>query len=270
MKGSEAKMGSLYFADRVTKRNPYSEDGLYDESWVELSIDECAEYEMFTGKTEIFGFKLSKHCNGWQFRAMDYIAYHHLYRRKVIITALPKDYEEAKAVYTGHSPFDRFLRPYEPKVLVHSTTPGAYPAICREGVLKSWQKVQAANGVRETAPIGLTLGDPSDFQEFVMLGSGVAPEIVVSSRQKGFVCMDSLCEYTPGGRFYFDVEQLAADGLLVRDGCHYKVKDELPISHALFCGTLQNVEMRGQAITPDSFAQAADQVFKRHMGSVGV
>lgn len=79
-------MVSLYFADTLTGKNPFSEDGLYDESWVELSIDECSDYEMFTSRTEIFSFKLSKHCEGWQFRAMDYIAYQLLYQRKVIIT----------------------------------------------------------------------------------------------------------------------------------------------------------------------------------------
>lgn len=256
-------MGHIYFYDDVPAVNPFREDGLYDNSWVQLAITKSSDYQMMTCKTYIFQFKVSKHCDGWQFRAMDYISYQMEYNRNVIVTASQENYEEAQTAYRGHSRHDPFLRYYEPEFLVHSTPPHAVQHILQEGVLKSWNKVKAVNHIAEEKPIGSKLGDPRDFSDYVMLGEGVAPEVVVSSREKGFICMNADCEYMPGARFYFDTTELLAKGLLTRDGCHYKVKDELPIDMALFCADGRTVDMQGQRITPQSFARAADEAFER-------
>ena len=94
-----------------------------------------------------------------------------------------------------------------------------------------------------------------------MLGGGFWNEIVVSSKQKGYICMDADCDYTPGARFYFDTKQLIKDGLLVRDGAHYKIKHKLPLSYSLFCASLDNINLKGK-ITPKSFSAAADEAFE--------
>ena len=208
-------MSQIYFADEITPVNPFTDDGLYDDSWVELSITNSNDFQMMTGKTIIFEFKISKQCEGWQLRAMDYVQYQILNNRNVIVTAPKKDYEESQSAYHGHSIYDKLLHPYEPKTLVHSTTAQAHLQIQKDGKLKSWNRLKSNNNTLEEKPIGSLLGDPSDFSDFVMLGGGVAPGIVVNSRVKGFICMDSDNEYTPCARFYFDTRQLAVKGLLI-------------------------------------------------------
>ena len=83
---------------------------------------------------------------------------------------------------------------------------------------------------------------------------------------KGYICMGTDIEYTPGARFYFDTQELIQDGLLINDGTHYKVKDELPLSYSLFCATMDNISISGK-ITPKSFADAADEAFNQFVNN---
>lgn len=255
-------MNNIFFIEKITEINPFSSDGKYDDKWVELSITNTKEYMAMTGKTHIFGFKISKTDKNWTFRAMDYINYNTMLERNIIFTGKKSDYSVAKQAYTGHSVNDMFLRPYEPKISVHSTTLAGYNSIIKDGAIKSWNRVKAENNREEDVPIGALLSDPADFSDYVMLSSfGYWNEIVVNSKQKGYICMDADCEYTPGARFYFDTKQLICDGLFVRDGAHNKVKDKLPLDYALFIATLNNVSIDGK-ITPKTFAQAADETFE--------
>ena len=68
----------------------------------------------------------------------------------------------------------------------------------------------------------------------------------------------------PGARMYFDTKLLAEKGLLVRDGLHYKVKNELPLNFALFTATVDNIELNGK-FTPNTFAEAADIKFLEYI-----
>jgi len=256
-------MANIYFANEISKINPFSPDGKYGDNWVELSITNGTEYKDMTGKNMLFGFKVSVFSEGWQFRAMDFIEYNTLLGRNIIFTGIKSRYTEAKTAYQGHSIYDRVLRPYEPDVLIHSTTAANYCQIVKDGMLKSWNKVRNEHQICEHEPIGVLLGDPPDFRDYIMLGGfGFWSEIVVNSKQKGIVCMDVDCEYIPGARFYFGTMQLTRQGLLVRDGAHYKVKDDLPLSYVLFCATPDNVEIEG-TITPRKFSAAADEAFER-------
>jgi len=147
--------------------------------------------------------------------------------------------------------------------LVHSTTPSGYVLIIQDGAIKSWNRVKREHKIKEGKPIGeLLLGDDISLRDYVLLGGGVWNEIVVNSKEKGYICMDTDIEYTPGARFYFNIQKLTQDGLLINDGVHYKVKDELPLSYSLFCATLDNVSINGK-VTPQSFADAADEVFNK-------
>jgi hypothetical protein len=101
-----------------------------------------------------------------------------------------------------------------------STTAEACAVIFADGEIGSWNALKRSRYTHEPAPIGCLLGDLADFSDFVMLGSGVAGEIEVSSRRKGRICMDEHCAYQPGARLSVDVAALARDGLSVRDGAH--------------------------------------------------
>ena len=258
-------MSNVYFANEITPKNPFSPDGKYGDNWVALSITNSAEYKEMTGKDVLFGFKISKvNEEHWAFRAMDYIEYNMVLGKNVIYMGDRNDYETAKELYCGHNISEPFLRSYEPAILTHSTTPDGYAQIIKDGMLKSWNKIKNENNVSENEPIGALLGDPLDFRDYIMLGGlGYWNEIVISSKEKGFICMDADCDYMPGARFYFSTVDLIQNGFFVRDGAHYKVKDTLPLSYSLFCATTENISISGK-ITPRTFAEAADSAFKEH------
>lgn len=113
--------------------------------------------------------------------------------------------------------------------MIHSTTIENWTKIQRDGMLKSWNKLKSENTSFEKQPIGIQLGDPANFSDYIMFGSGVSGEIVVSSKQSGKINMDINAEYQTGARLYFDAEKMAKDGLLIRDGAHIKVKDILTL-----------------------------------------
>jgi len=261
------KNPNVYFTNVLRPINPFSPDGKYGKNWVALSITDDSSYKLMTCKDTIFCFKISKATQeGWEFRAMDYIEYNLMLNRNVVYIGNRNDYEIAKSAYHGHGIHDPFLRSYEPAVLVHSTTPTGYKKIIKDGALKSWNKVREDYGSSENEPIGALLGDPDDFRDYVMLGGlGVWNEIVVNSKEKGYICMDTDCEYVPGARFYFSTTQLIQNGLFVRDGAHYKVRDILPLSYSLFCATVDNVFVNGEK-TPRAFSEAADEAFKKYCG----
>ena len=118
--------------------------------------------------------------------------------------------------------------------------------------------------MHEDAPIGAVLGDPEDFRNFIMFGSGTACEIVVSSKQSGRIVMDAQAEHLIGARLYFDAVKMAADGLLLRDGAHLKVENMLPLKpYLLFSATWETVGLPSRISTPEKFAREADRCFQR-------
>lgn len=157
------------------------------------------------------------------------------------------------------------MRSYEPRFLVHSAPPAAAMHILQDGALRSWNRVRAAGQTSEEVPIGALLGDPEDFRDYIMLGEGLAPEVVVSSKEKGMICMDPDCSYTPGVRFYFETTRLLSEGLLVRDGCHYKVKDELPLHLVVYKASIQTLQLQDRQVTPRIFTQEAERDFVSYL-----
>ena len=118
--------------------------------------------------------------------------------------------------------------------------------------------------MEEEYPIGIQLGDPADFSDYIMFGGGVTGEIVVNSKQQGKIIMDINAEYQTGARLYFDAKSVAQDGLLVRDGCHLKVKDIMPLEpNLLFAATWDNIGIASQVSTPKIFSEKADEAFRR-------
>lgn len=134
-------------------------------------------------------------------------------------------------VINNHHNFNEVkLRGYEPEIMVHSTTTVSWQSIQKDNLLKSWNILRKEKKDWENEPIGKCLGDPEDFSDYIMFSNGgISSEIVVLSKQKGQIIMNQDHIYETGVRLYFDMKKIAEDGLLIRDGCHLKVKDYLKL-----------------------------------------
>ncbi len=258
-------MGKIYFTRKLTEHNPFSENGEYYENWVSITLNRSRGIMPET--RFLYGCSIGRKVDFWEYRVMDYINYNLMYDRNIIFIGSKRLYKKALKKYAGHSIYDRELRPYENRYVVHSTTAENYQKIKEQGCIKSWNILKKELSDFEAEPIGAMLGDPEDFRDYIMLGSGVQCEIVVLSKQKNQLCHDADEEYTPGARIYFDNKILAEKGLLVRDGIHYKVKNELPLVLALFTAAVDNIKINGK-ITPNTFAEAADIKFSEHVSII--
>lgn len=251
-------MGKIYFTRRLTECNPFSENGEYSKKWVSITINNSIY--IAPEIRYVYGCSIGRKVDFWEYRVMDYINYNLMYNRNIIFIGSKRLYKKAAKKYADHSIFDKELRPYEDTFVIHSTTMENYEKINRQGCIKSWNTLKKRNPDFEAQPIGAMLGDPEDFRDYIMLGTGVQCEIVVLSKQKNRLCYNADEEYIPGARLYFDTKQLAENGLLVRDGLHYKVRDELPLELARFTATVDNIKFNGK-ITPRLFAESSDTAF---------
>ena len=173
------------------------------------------------------------------------------------------DLNAAKKRYEGHRYSEPLLRDNEPAILVHSTPMNNWEQIKCDGMLKSWNILKAKKIIAEEQPIGIRLGDPTDFSDYIMFGGGITGEIVVSSKQQQKIVMDENAEYLTGARLYFDAKRIAQDGLLIRDGCHLKVKDRLPLEpYLIWAATWETIGLASQISTPRIFSDQADRQFR--------
>ncbi len=118
--------------------------------------------------------------------------------------------------------------------------------------------------MNEQKPIGSFLNDPEDYSDYIMFNNGgFSAELVVSSKQKGFICMDTDAEYNAGARLYFDAAKIAGDGLLVRDGAHLKVKDILQLDKYLIWTATPDILGINAVTKPITFGKMADETFER-------
>lgn len=143
---------------------------------------------------------------------------------------------------------------------MNSTTKEAWNSIEKLGALLSPNELKK-QGIN-ILEIGLkSMLEPDDYSDYVMLdileGCG---ELVVNSRQLGYVCTNPDMEYKPGVRLYFN-EVLINDGLAVRDGLHIlKIKDKLPLNKYLVervSSELFNINNW----TPSTFTNIANKYF---------
>lgn len=201
-------------------------------------------------------------CREWKMAVCDFAGFCEASGKDAVLVLPEEDWASARQAYGGHTYCDPFLREDEPSVLIHSTPMENWHAIRRDGMLKSWNRLRRERSGWEERPIGRELGDPPDFSDYVMLGSGVTGEIVVNSKEKGIVVMDENAEYLTGARLYFNAEKIARAGLLVRDGCHLKVRDALPLEpYLLWMATWETAGLAGRISTPRRFAEKADRQF---------
>ena len=222
-------------------------------------------YQSMCGRGErgAYTIKMSRQKCNWPMRIGDLISYAEADDRNVLLVLSQEEEQTVRRHYQGHVYNDRFLREDEPKVLIHSTTYENWKQIEQDGCLKSWNRLKEENKMDEDQPIGHVLGDPEDFRDYIMFGSGVSCEMVVSSKQKGRLTGDADEAYMSGARLYLDAQKMAEDGLLVRDGNHIKVKDCLPLQpYLLWTATWGNVGLPAQRTTPRIFAETADKKFE--------
>jgi len=263
---------NIYFADQSfnqTTCNPYNNNLPYTDDWIMLQLLETADFKLFTGrgKEGIFRLIITKETPDWAYRVCDFIEYESTHGKNMILAIHKNDYEAAQSIYDNHSYADRFLRPYEQKVLVHTTTKENHVSIMQDGCLKSWNALKKSGVNAEEAPIGRLLGDPPDYSDYIMFSDGgVFLEIVVASKQKGKIEMDIDSPYISGARFYFDAERIAENGLLIRDGGHLKVKDCLPIDQYILWIATPDALGISENTTPRIFAEKADSVFAEKFG----
>lgn len=241
-------------------RNPITGEP-YDDGWAVFVLTDSTAYSAFVGSVNgcAYTIKRSRHTNkDWQMSLCDFIGYNESIGKNMILVLSEESLKEAQSIYAGHNFQEAGLRAEEPRFLVHSTSLESYRGIQKDGMLKSFNHLEAPG-----EPIGRKLGDPKEFGDYIMFSSGgVTGEIVVNSRQQGKITMDVNSRYSPGARLYFDAERIAADGLLIRDGCHLKVKDCLPLEpYLIYTATAESVGLKNGLSTPKEFSELADAHF---------
>lgn len=230
-----------------------------------LELTEEDGYQLLCGASKDGSYRIRlsrKDHPDWRMAAGDFCSFYQAQGTAYDLVIPRQDMDDMLQFYKGHRYDDPFLRPGEPEVLIHSTPADCWDAICQDGQLKSWSILKEQGALQEREPIGAGLGDPEDFRRYIMLGTGITGEIIVSSRQKGYICMDPCAEYRTGARLYFDGKRMARDGLLLRDGCHIKVRDRLPLKpYLLWAAAWKQAGLAGPFSTPKEFAEKADRRF---------
>ena len=211
----------------------------------------------------VYTAKVSKAYPAWRMAVMDFVEYNGFYGRNCIISIADDDYDKAVKAYGGHHFNEKSLRDYEPGFLIHSTTWENWESIQTDGCLKSWNILKREKPDWEDVPIGKKLGDPRDFSDFIMFSDGdISSEIVVLSKQNGIITMNQDMPYQTGVRLYFDMAQIAQDGLLIRDGFHLKVKDTLPLHpYVKWIGEWKSAGLPDAISTPKVFTEMSNQQF---------
>ena len=257
----------IYYADSSFSQfttNPYQNDLPYSEDWIVLKLLEKKDGKnllKYDYQNEVARLMLTKEDKEWAYRAFDFIQYQSSHHKNIIVAVDEHDLATAKSIYGNSCYMDKFLRPYEKKVLIHSTTKESYHAIMQDRCLKSWNTLNKSD-IIENTPIGQLLGDTADNSDYIMFTSGgLGAERVVSSKQKGKINFSHDVPYLAGARFYFDAEKIAKEGLLVRDGRQIKVKDSLPIDEYLLWIATPSVIDLQEETTPRIFAEKANAMF---------
>lgn len=230
-----------------------------------LSVCTDNDYSVLSGSfiASLYHIMVNKqHHSDWRMAVGDFVSFCEDNKLNGVLVLSEDEFNDVLSYYSGHRYNDPFLRDDEPRYLVHSTTYDNYLHILGAGSLMSWNKLKLKNPDFEDKPVGRMFGDPCHFSDYVMLGSGVSCEIVVKTKQSDKFDMDIDSEYLTGARLYFDAKKMAEDGLLIRDGAHLKVKDELPLKpYLLYAATWEKIGLTSQISTPRIFSEVSDRAF---------
>ncbi|MCL2560337.1 MAG: hypothetical protein FWE07_07590 [Turicibacter sp.] len=262
----------IYFANDQSLKEQLEKLSSEDyQNWIQFKLTTSSEYETFVGMEDnMYTLKVSKVCSKWEYALFDFIGYEESHGKNMILHVSPEDFKQAQRRYGNHHFQEKQIRADEPKVLIHSTPWRSWENIQAEGTLKSWHILKRENPDFEAEPIGKQLGDPENYRDYIMFSNGhVASEIVVLSKQSGYVDMNHDKLYQTGARLYLDMTAIAKDGLLVRDGAHLKVKNELPLEkYLIWVGTWETAGLENQVSTPLAFTTKANNKFNELYGNV--
>lgn len=245
-----------------TELNPFTTIGHYGKEWSAFIYDEeIQHYSNIYNGTKVYVLRVNPETDSKYERLFDYLTYETEHRRNVILS-LPKhiDFDKILGKFSIF-PYNNQFRERDSKYLVHSTTKESWDSIKKNGALLSPNELKK-QGIN-ILEIGLKpMLEPDDYSDYVMLdvldGCG---ELVVNSRQLGYVCTNPDMEYIPGVRLYFDAEAIIKDGLGVRDGLHIlKIKDKLPLNKYLVESVGSEVFNIGEW-TPSMFTNLANKYF---------
>lgn len=256
--------------------NPFSKDGNYGTGWSGFCLNKKMQSKYSIGKQgrDLFTLEVNPLFEGWQYRLGDFLQYEIYHGRNVILWNQEEwDYEAIVGAVINNDFRENIVRPYDERWVVHSTTNELWEKIKESGYLKSLRRLRNEN--IEIIGIGLEpLGEPEDYMDYVMFDTiNGCSEIVVSSRQKGKICLDADAPYSPGVRMYFDAYAMIQDGFVARDGVHVlKVYDRLPLKPYLkMVLNESNVPYVNEerVWTPTLFTEAANKEFLEVVSSNG-
>ncbi len=192
----------------------------------------------------------------------DFLNYELSYQRNVIIKVCQSINAEKIIEHFNQILHEVSYRNSDGKYMVHSTTLSAWSLIKKYGALLSPNELKKA-GI-EVNEIGLKpMLEPIDYSDYVMLDSlNGCGELVVNSRNLGYVCIDPNAYYIPGVRLYFDVRKMFADEIVTRDGLHIvKIKDRLPLKDYLLTSVTSKDFDNKIQWTPTLFTEKANELF---------
>lgn len=241
-----------------------------DGSWLLYTLTDSEDYKMTVGSSDgsAYAVKASRKLADWEMSLCDFIGFHESRGKNIVLSLSQQELDRARKQYGSSKYNDNFLRKNEPKILVHSTSYENWLSIEKDGCLKCWNLLKKEKSSWEAEPIGIKLGDPADFSDFIMFsGGGISGEIVVSSKESKKIVMDPHRPYKTGARLYFDAEKIAEDGLLIRDGIHLKVEKELPLSpYLIWCAVWDNAGLTERISTPKEFTEKSNAAFEKLFG----
>ncbi|ADL53078.1 hypothetical protein [Clostridium cellulovorans] len=257
----------IYYANSEwspLKSNPFSVDGQYGESWSAFIYDEEIQYySNVVHKTKVYCLKVSPDLDKDFQRIIDFVKYETYHKRNVIIKVHKKLRPSIEAVLRNNfADNDTAIRETDPRWVVHSTTKDSWEEIKKSGFLYSPSELKRMNIL--VKEIGLKeLVEPKDYSDYIMFdilnGCG---EIVVNSRQLGYVCTKPDIPYNPGVRLYFDAYKIIKDGLAVRDGLHIiKVKEKLHFQEYLAMAVTADISTTRELWTPTTYTEWANRYF---------
>lgn len=239
----------------------------FDETWIAFILTDSNDYQINVGrkKDSIYTVKVSKNYPNWTTSLFDFIEFNQANDKNIILSVKESDYKYAQKLYKNHHYNDNYLRDYEPKVIVHSTSMDNWINIQKDNSLKCWNVLKKEINYWEDSPIGKKLGDPLEFSDYIMFSNGsISSELVVASKQKNEIIMDAETKYTPGVRLYFDADKIARAGLLIRDGIHLKVKNSLDLTpYLLWYATWENIGLEQNLSTPREFTEKTNYIFNK-------
>lgn len=260
--------------------NPFTPDGTYSRGWGSFCVLDRDDDTFATGggTDAPFGAQAGKRVPDLARRLCDFIRYERRNERQVIV-AVPEGIDVEAMIRSAWEATEeqRAIRADDPAVVVHSTSQEAWPAIQRDGVLKSAARLRAegspsSSSSAETSAVALyQQNEPEEYADYIMFGHVGNPvvECIMASKQCGTFRLDPDATYTPGARLYFDLHAIIRDGLGVRDGLHLvKVRNHLPLTPYLL-GAVGSEDVAagdpGKDWTPRLFAQEADRIFEQRL-----